>query len=132
MSNGRVLLFTWIGFVEDFWLLDYLTELVKGDEGLFPDIDRYQDMLGPVRIIPVPIPFDCTDGFLCAYWQRPEAYLSEDVRRGISLFSRIGDPTQGLKKLKADLDSGRWHEKYQHILTRQSMDHGYRLISAGV
>ena len=34
-------------------------------------------MLGPVRVIKVPIPHDCTDGFLCAYWRRPGYFLDE-------------------------------------------------------
>jgi hypothetical protein len=34
---------------------------------------------------PVLIPWDCADGFFEAYWRRPEAYLDENVRRGISV-----------------------------------------------
>jgi hypothetical protein len=34
-------------------------------------------------------PHDCVDGFFHAYWLRPEAYLSEAVRAGISVFARM-------------------------------------------
>jgi hypothetical protein len=39
---------------------------------------------------PVPIPWDCADGFFEAYWRRPEAYLDENVRRGISVWASVG------------------------------------------
>jgi len=39
---------------------------------------------------PVLIPWDCADGFFEAYWRRPEAYLDENVRRGISVWTRSG------------------------------------------
>ena len=37
-----------------------------------------------LRSCPVPIADDCTDGFLCAYWRRPLAYLDPGVRSNIS------------------------------------------------
>src|SRR5580658_6290368 len=40
------------------------------------------------RTEPVPIPWDCADGFYEAYWRRPEAYLDEHVRRGMSIWAR--------------------------------------------
>jgi SAM-dependent methyltransferase len=86
VANGRLLLLTWIGFGEDFWLLDYLAEIREIDEPLFPSIDELREIVGPVRVIPVPIPHDCTDGFLCAYWRRPHCYLDERVRSAISTF----------------------------------------------
>ncbi len=36
------------------------------------------------------IPGDCADGFYHAYWRRPAAYLDERVRRGISIWARVG------------------------------------------
>ena len=38
----------------------------------------------------MPIPWDCADGFFEAYWRRPEAYLDEHVRRGISVWASVG------------------------------------------
>ena len=43
---------------------------------------------------PVPIPWDCADGFLEAYWRRPEAYLNENVRRGISVWAAVGSDAE--------------------------------------
>jgi SAM-dependent methyltransferase len=42
------------------------------------------------RMEPVLIPWDCADGFFEAYWRRPEAYLDENVRRGISIWDGVG------------------------------------------
>lgn len=45
---------------------------------------------------PVLIPWDCADGFFEAYWRRPEAYLDENVRRGVSVWARVGPDARGL------------------------------------
>ena len=42
------------------------------------------------RTEPVPIPWDCADGFFEAHWRRPEAYLDENVRRGVSVWDAVG------------------------------------------
>ena len=39
---------------------------------------------------PVPIPWDCADGFFEAYSRLPRAYLDENVRRGISVWASVG------------------------------------------
>jgi len=128
VARGRIVLLTWVGFAEHFWLVDYLPQIKDNDEPLFPPIEAYSDILGPIRVMPVPIPHDCTDGFLCAYWRRPEYYLDPDVRRAISTFARITDYDRGLERLRDDLESGLWYEKYRDILDRESIDFGYRLV----
>jgi hypothetical protein len=84
-------------------------------------------VIGPVHMAPVPIPYDCTDGFLCSYWRRPEAYLDDEVRRGMSSFARI-DAEAGLARLRADLASGRWAERNRHLLALETLDVGYRIV----
>jgi hypothetical protein len=74
---------------------------------------------------PVPIPHDCTDGFLGAYWRRPESYLSAEIRR--ASFARI-DAKVGLASLRADLSSGRWAERNRHLLALDTLDLGYRIV----
>lgn len=128
VAKGRVVLLTWVGFGQDFWLLDYLPQIREIDEPLFPSIEELAHLLGPVRVTPVPIPHDCTDGFLCAYWRRPHCYLDEGVRSAISTFSRVQDIHDGLRRLEKDLDSGFWHHRYSHLFQTDSMDFGYRLV----
>jgi SAM-dependent methyltransferase len=85
-----------------------------------------------VRLEPVPIPHDCSDGFYGAYWRRPEAFLDERVRRGISVFS-IVEPAQverAIEALRTDLESGAWHERHRDLLALDELDLGYRLVIA--
>jgi SAM-dependent methyltransferase len=131
VAKGKIVLLTWIGFTSDFWLLDYFPEIGSIDEPLFPSIERLSSLIGPVRSVVVPIPHDCTDGFLCAYWRRPEAYLDEGKRSAISTFSRVDGVEEGLARLKDDLSTGRWRERYGDLLEKDEIDFGYRLVVSG-
>jgi hypothetical protein len=84
--------------------------------------------LGRVEVSVVPIPHDCVDGFLGAYWRRPAAYLDEGVRAGISTFARIGDISAGIERLRADLESGQWAVRNAELLRVEELDVGYRLV----
>ncbi len=128
VTRGKIILFTWIGYGEDFWLEDYIPEIHGIDLALFPTLKELEEILGPLTVEPVEIPHDCTDGFMCAYWRRPEAYLNSDVRKAISTFSRIGNIQERLQRLEDDLDSGRWGQKYGHLLLEETMDLGYRVV----
>lgn len=128
VASQRLVLLTWIGFVEEFWLLDYLPRIREIDQPLFPRLDWLERVLGSIRVLPVLVPHDCTDGFLCAYWRRPHAYLDSGVRSAISTFSRITDVGNGLLRLQDDLESGLWHQLYQRLRQRDSMDFGYRIV----
>ena len=132
VARKRIVLLTWIGFVEDFWLTDYLPQIKDVDEPLFPSIEQLEEILGAVRVLSIPIPHDCTDGFLCAYWRRPYFYLEKTARSAISTFSRIKDIGEGLQRLKKDLESGLWHKRYQYLLDKESMDFGYRIVVSAV
>ena len=112
-----------------FWLFDYFRELTV-DRYIFPSIEQYSDSLGPVELISIPIPADCRDGFLGAYWKRPRAYLDPLVRASISTFSRIGDMGANLARLETDIDSGAWERRYSDLQTLSALDLGYRLVIA--
>ena len=129
----RRVLFTWeprtaLGS----WLVrDYLPGFVRFSP---PDyaLEQTLDRLGGGRIEAVPIPHDCVDGFLHAYWRRPEAYLDEQVRAGISVFARLTpkDVEDGLARLSADLESGEWQRRHAALLELEELDLGYRLVVA--
>jgi hypothetical protein len=78
----------------------------------------------------VPVPADCNDGFFCAYWKRPEAYLDPEVRISISALALLGDEVlePGLRRLAEDIRSGRWAERNRELLDLDSYDWGYRLV----
>lgn len=130
VTRGRIVILTYDPAFRDFWLADYIPELVALDEAQMPPLTAYQQWLGPVSIAPVPIPHDCTDGFLSAYWRRPQAYLDERVRAAISSFWVIGDVSDALRRLREDLASGAWAARYGHLLELDSRDCGYRLVVA--
>ena len=128
VAGGSVLLFTWIGSGPRFWLTDYFPQITELDAPRFPDLDEYRAELGDLDVIAVPIPHDCSDGFLCAYWRRPEAYLDPAVRASISTFSDIDNQQAGLSALRQDLASGTWLDKYGELLQAEAQDFGYCLI----
>lgn len=133
VARQRVVLLTWDPNADAFWLLnDYVPAFAEVDRRQFPPIAAYQDAFGPgarVDVSAVPVPRDCVDGFLGAYWARPEAYLDPAVRAGISSFSHPG-AEPGLERLRTDLASGAWHARHGHLLAMDSLDIGYRLVVA--
>ncbi|MFN0264806.1 class I SAM-dependent methyltransferase [Tepidamorphus sp. 3E244] len=130
VSRGRVVVLTYDPAFRDFWLLDYFPALAELDEGHMPQLADFGRWLGPVTVSPVPVPHDCTDGFLAAYWRRPRAYLDERVRSAMSPFWALGDISSELASLSSDIDSGVWETRYGHLLALGARDCGYRLVVA--
>ncbi len=128
VAKEKVVLFTWIDDSPRFWVQDYFPEMRDIDRQIFPTLAELESYLGDIDVKVVEIPEDCTDGFMCAYWKRPAAYLDHRVRAAISTFSRMKDYEAGLAKLKADLESGAWRSRYGEILKVNSLDLGYRLV----
>jgi len=99
------------GEVGNFWLTEaYFPDIVELDRGRCPSIADLARHLGDCRVDRVAIPHDCVDGFLAAYWRRPEAYLDPKVRAGISAFALLDQDavSRGVARLEADLESGAW------------------------
>ncbi|MDO8271151.1 MAG: class I SAM-dependent methyltransferase [Gammaproteobacteria bacterium] len=129
VTRGKIIILTWNGEYGDFWLPEYLPKIAEIDVGLFPSINQVSDLLGKKSDVEViEIPHDCTDGFMCAYWQRPEMYLNSAARQAISTFSRLGNISDGLDRLRSDIESGQWHKKHAALLSRTTLDCGYRLV----
>jgi SAM-dependent methyltransferase len=129
VCRDRIVLFTWDPRSAGFWLAtDYFPALLAADRRRFPTVEDLVEALGaPCTVTGVPVPHDCSDGFMGAYWRRPEAYLDPDVRRGISSFAGEVDP-EPLARLAGDLASRRWHRTHGHLLAAEALDIGYRLI----
>jgi SAM-dependent methyltransferase len=131
VARRRVVVFTWEPRSQaDSWVVrDYLPGFAR----LVPpgySLDQMLAALGGGRIEPVPIPHDCRDGFLHAYWRRPRAYLDPQVRAGISVF-RLLDPdevAEAVARLRADLDSGDWERRNGRLLELEELDLGYRIV----
>jgi SAM-dependent methyltransferase len=112
------------------WLADYLPELASLDEAQLPKMSDYEQWLGTVDVSPVPMPHDCRDGFLYAYWRRPAAYLDARIRSVISSFWAIRSVGDGLRKPARDLETGEWDRRYAELLELDAYDAGYRLVVA--
>ena len=129
VANGRLVLLTWLNEDLPFWLYDYFPGMRDINQALFQPIEALESVIGKVTVSPVTIAHDCSDGFLCAYWRRPEAYLNPNVRRSISIFAMIDGVAEGLARLQRDLESGEWHARHAALREREAMDFGYRLLS---
>ena len=132
VARSKIVILTWVDFPITFWLYDYFPELRELDKNLFPSIERLGDILGEIEVTPVLIPNNCTDGFLCAYWSRPESYLDAYIRSAISSFSRLDNIDLGLKNLEHDLQTGLWNKRYGFLKELKNYDLGYRLIVANI
>lgn len=129
VTRGRIVLLTFEPLHRP-WLTDYLPELAALDEAQMPMLSDYGRWLGSVHITPVLVPHDCSDGFLYAYWRRPEAYLDARIRSGSSSFWAISNAEAGLQNLRRDLESGEWKRRYAELFTFDEYDAGYRLVVA--
>ena len=117
----RVVVFTFdssdTGWRHRFWLTrDYLPEVADLLVGQ-PSLTELARAIG-ARIEAVLIPWDCADGFFEAYWRRPEAYLDEHVRRGVSVWAKVGPDAErrAVHRLRDDLASGRWAERNRDLV----------------
>jgi len=130
VSRGPVVVLTFEQGHPGTWLGEYLPEIMTLDAILTMPFEVYSDLLGDVTVAPLPIPHDCVDGFLYAFWRRPEAYLDPIVRSGISTFHLLDGLDPGLQRLADDLASGEWDRRYGHLRQWDEFDAGYRLVVA--
>lgn len=118
-------------YVDSFWLTrDYLPEFAALAAGR-PTLTRRAAAIG-ARLEPVPIPWDCADGFFHAYWRRPEQYLRREVRQGISVFTAVGPWAEQrmVRELRDDLAAGRWVARNRDIVELTEAELGARLLIA--
>jgi hypothetical protein len=118
--------------MDRFWLVrDYLPEFADWARSR-PTLTARASAID-ARIDHVAIPWDCADGFFHAYWRRPHAYLDEHVRRGSSVWARVGPAVEArtVAALAADLESGAWRERNRLLLELDQADVGARLLIAG-
>jgi len=126
----RAVVFQWDpAHADSFWLIrDHLPSF----RGVQRSLAAAREALGATREVPVPIPHDCRDGFLMAYWRRPEAYLDPTVRANISVFALLPRPEVDamVEALRSDLRSGAWERRNADLLGRDEYDFGYRVLVA--
>jgi SAM-dependent methyltransferase len=125
----RTVVFTFDPAVLPWIATDYASDMIGQDAFVFPPIAEVASWLD-ADVEVVPVPHDCTDGFVGAFWARPEAYLDPAVRAGMSAMRTLdpGYVDAAMARLAADLRSGAWDAKWGHLRAMREMDLGYRLL----
>jgi SAM-dependent methyltransferase len=115
-----------------YWFVpDYLPE-IAAHEAPLATLDAVCAGLNVIIVQTVPVPWDCTDGFMGAYWRRPERYLDSDARAAISSLSLFDQNIviSAMQRLEADLADGTWKARNADLADRMELDLGYRLVVA--
>jgi Methyltransferase domain len=117
--------------LDTLWLAEYSPELYAAESRRYPRVESVVSALGPgATAVPVPVPFDCIDGFTEAFYGRPEAFLDSAVRRSQSAwtFVEAEDEARAVNALADDLASGRWDRRFGHLRHQDSFVGSLRLV----
>jgi hypothetical protein len=134
VTRGPVVIMTLdIDNLSGFWLGEYLPERLAAETHRFPALATIRAALGGhSEVTPVPIPLGCTDGFLEAFYGRPEALLDPRVRAAQSGWKFVSEDvvTAGLDRLADDLATGAWDARYGHFRSQPSYTGPLVLLTA--
>jgi SAM-dependent methyltransferase len=117
--------------LEGFWLAEYAPELIAVLRQRDPPLPTIREALGQGTTVEcIPIPRDCLDGFVEAFYARPERYLDPAVRRSQSpwTFLEAGCEERIVARLRADLESGAWDARFGRWRTQPCYEGSLRLI----
>lgn len=131
VATDAVVLLTFDAAVHNtFWLItDYLPEIADLPSNAPPSPEELAaEIDGVIEVLPVPR--QCADAVLPAYWARPERYLEGGVHRYSSSLASLPEPVRerGIARLRADLADGRWHERHADLVAEHEVDWGFRLV----
>lgn len=119
VTSGPVVVMTFDPFAPtDFWMGDYAPELVEVDQRRYGSLDRVTEALGgELKVVEVPVPRDCRDGFQVGLFARPEAFLEERVRQAQSAWAHLAEGVEQrvVRDLSRDLQSGEWQRRYGEL-----------------
>ena len=117
--------------IDRHWIREYVPAIVAIDRDRLPEVDRIAAGLGgDVAVSAPPIPLDCTDGFMEAFYGRPERLLDPAVRAAQSGWGFVPDGVEQAFEdhLRADLESGAWDERHGHLRHQAEYEGSLRLI----
>ena len=116
---GKFVLFTTLPEqTAGYWLTEYFPKMMKDSVKQLPSFSEIENALtaANLKIEKTENYFvrdDLEDLFLYCGKNRPELYLREDIRRGISSFSNLANKDEvekGLRRLAEDIESGKISE----------------------
>jgi SAM-dependent methyltransferase len=114
------------------WLMaDYLVEVAALDHEILPSPSEIAAQLGG-RVDVVPVPADCTDAFLLAFWAHPERVLDAGARAATSGFARMPDHVvrRVVADVERDLAKGTWDRRYGYLRRLREFDAGLRIVTS--
>jgi SAM-dependent methyltransferase len=114
-----------------YWLYEYSPEAIETEASRYPEIAALAAGLGGVvKVTPVPIPLDCTDGFNDAYYGRPEMLLEPAARLACSAWSFVKPAAIARFEatLARDLGNGTWESKHGHLRTQPFLNGSLVLV----
>jgi len=137
-SDGPVVLFTRDPRrAETCWMEEYFPEVWAESHSAYPQqATAVEEMHAATAKQALADPFDLpatlSDWFAAAGWNRPEMYLNEHIRAGMSPFARTDASlvNAGVQRLRRDLASGSWDEQYGHLRQQRSFQAGYYFLIA--
>lgn len=137
-SKGKIVLFVADPRLcpdDSCWLKDYFKPIILQAYRAYKPIQEIVRMLGHetknvIQIIEFPVPFDINDCFFASAWRRPELYLEQIFRSGVSPLAKCPDDILQplLDRLRRDLVSGKWDGKYGHYRSMDTYEGGYRFL----
>jgi SAM-dependent methyltransferase len=131
VARGPVVIFTFALECMPPWQRDLLRDALEIERQRFPSVEDVAAALGGrTRIERIATPADCADGFVEAFWRRPEALLDPGVRASQSMWTLLepGVEERIVARLERDLASGAWDEAHGHLRERDHFDGSLRLV----
>jgi SAM-dependent methyltransferase len=134
VARRRIVVVTMdLDVARDLWIFrDYLGKVLAGHGRRFPAISDLVELVPGAQATPLLVPSDCSDGFMVAYWARPEAYLDPQLRRAASPWLET-DPwltDRALTRLANDVRTGAWDRRHGRLRETALLDVGLRLVIA--
>jgi SAM-dependent methyltransferase/heme-degrading monooxygenase HmoA len=119
------------------WFEDYFPALHRRMFDVFLPVEELIPMFAAypgtqAAVSAFALPADLSDLNMHAGWNRPEIYLDEAIRRGMSGFALAepGDVSTGLDRLRVDLASGAWDGRHGAQRRRPSCDLGFVFLKS--
>lgn len=134
VARRRVVVVTFDPALEaELWIArDYIGERVIHAVSSLPPIGRILETFPDAQVRPMPVPNDCSDRMFATLWARPEEYLDPAVRAATSVWQLLPPDvvSRAIDRLRRDLASGEWDERYGHLRATPAYDVGLRLVTA--
>ncbi len=121
---------------EEFWFAHYFPGIYRKSFDVFPPTEKIlkamtKDTDWKTNVKKFLLPSDLSDLNMNAGWNRPEIYLDENVRYGMSGFALAdpGEVAEGVDRLTSDLKTGRWDQNYGCLRTLTDFDLGFQFLT---